>query len=782
MDTKKTGRSTLLDGLRSTFARECERRRCERGALALDVIIFALSLFFARRHIAFGAYPIATAFVATLPCRVWIALVGAVLGSLSLGRTGIIHAVIAVITVFLRIAISGGRGDGERGLFGEGYVMRCAAGTVGAFVGAAYGILLEGFSLSSVLFGVAGVLFTVLLTGVFYGIFFTGVDFSDFVFGTDKVFSGERNEDRWRNVLFEVSALTVSSLVSLSLEPYSFFGVSIAYVYTAAITLFIAKRFGAVRAMATGFFSAISVSASGGVAFALAGLGAGALFGIGAAYAVLGGGVLLSLWSAYDGGLGGFLSVFPEYVSSALVLFPILRSAPREVAVKPIIAKTHQGAASEDMVKLFAMSYRANKNEFSRISDTLSAAAGAIRRYSGTSSESDFLEYRRIVMHSLEGVTPYPCEENIEIIATKLYKKQKIGDADAKKLLGEGGEGRVDVILRRVRDYERERLLGGRMEALSREYELISAIIGESAMRSTRESALDAQMTKRAEEGLSALGLTDFSVAVLGERRRHIIAAGPALSGDGIGAPHVRAALEANLGLRLGEPSFYDNGDKVLFECSAIPRFRIESASAVHKRGEVISGDSVKFFESDDSFYSLVSDGMGSGEQASATSALVTDFLAATVTGDGVLPTAVGALNQLLRHGGRECSATVDLFSFDMLTGEALFVKSGATPSYIKRGSSLFRVRASTAPIGIMSTVDAEKIRVEVKEGDVIVMLTDGISPLVEDSAFLVELLSHTDESSPHTVAEKIVNAARAEGPVRDDLTVAVLRIVRADS
>ena len=75
MDNKKTAEERApFSGILRVIRSEAERRRGERGALLSDVIVFALALFFARRHIAFGTYPLATALVAVLPSRVWIAL------------------------------------------------------------------------------------------------------------------------------------------------------------------------------------------------------------------------------------------------------------------------------------------------------------------------------------------------------------------------------------------------------------------------------------------------------------------------------------------------------------------------------------------------------------------------------------------------------------------------------------------------------------------------------------------------------------------------------------
>ncbi|MBO5946104.1 MAG: hypothetical protein J6Q69_05795, partial [Clostridia bacterium] len=180
MDKGKTPkRRSFFDGIIASARREAERRRQKKGAIVVDISVFLLALFFSRCHIAFGSYPLAAALVATLPSRVGVALTGMLFGTLSLGRSGLLHAIISLIIVFLRIIISGGikgeDGMAER-LFSEPYVMRVASAAIGSFIGALYQVLLGSFSLSSILFGCTGVLLTVALAFSFFGVFTSDID------------------------------------------------------------------------------------------------------------------------------------------------------------------------------------------------------------------------------------------------------------------------------------------------------------------------------------------------------------------------------------------------------------------------------------------------------------------------------------------------------------------------------------------------------------------------------------------------------------------------------
>ena len=214
-------------------------------------------------------------------------------------------------------------------------------------------------------------------------------------------------------------------------------------------------------------------------------------------------------------------------------------------------------------------------------------------------------------------------------------------------------------------------------------------------------------------------------------------------------------------------------------ECESTRKYRLNGAFATAPglSGE-ISGDSVKLFESNDLFaYGLISDGMGSGTQAKRTSEFVCDFLTVSLDGASSYSTLMNMLNAIIRRGKEECGVTVDLFSLDLMSGEATFIKSGAVSSYIKRKGALFRIKSETMPLGLIKKIDAEKISVNVKEDDYVIMMSDGVSESVEDTPWLIEFLnaSHFNELSEY--AQAILREAQNRGKGSDDMTVLVMKI-----
>jgi len=187
------------------------------------------------------------------------------------------------------------------------------------------------------------------------------------------------------------------------------------------------------------------------------------------------------------------------------------------------------------------------------------------------------------------------------------------------------------------------------------------------------------------------------------------------------------------------------------------------------------------FSDQNGKFYSFISDGMGSGREAALTSGICGIFLRRFLQGGNSCESTLRLLNGFLRNRGdgslHECSATVDLLALDLFSGEAQFYKSGAAPTYVFRNGGLFKLRSQTVPIGILKELDLRKTDLAVSEGDLIVMVSDGVTDGREECPWLFDLLrSHGETASPERLAELIVKYAKTEG-ASDDISVTVIRV-----
>jgi len=237
------------------------------------------------------------------------------------------------------------------------------------------------------------------------------------------------------------------------------------------------------------------------------------------------------------------------------------------------------------------------------------------------------------------------------------------------------------------------------------------------------------------------------------------------------------------LGAPLSYPNIAIEGDHITMNMRSKRIFKAEYAHISQKKEkEDINGDSISFFEnSGDYFYALLSDGMGSGRDAALSSRLAGVYLDKMLRAGNKKAQAIEMLNSFLRQKSCESFATVDLMELDLLNGQASFVKSGAVPSYIIRGSSIFKIASNTMPVGIIKELNAEEVKFELEHGDVVVMISDGICDGTEDGIWLMDMLINDWKKGVglRDMCEKILEEARERNGERDDMTVGMVKIKR---
>lgn len=217
------------------------------------------------------------------------------------------------------------------------------------------------------------------------------------------------------------------------------------------------------------------------------------------------------------------------------------------------------------------------------------------------------------------------------------------------------------------------------------------------------------------------------------------------------------------------------------------PRFHVGSyAKRLCKEGESYSGDSYTFGKlSDGSYMTVLSDGMGSGPQAEQESNAAVELIEKFASTGFNRITAINTVNSImsLKFSAEEKFSTVDVSSIDLYTGEAEFMKVGAVASFIKSGSKVEVIRSRTLPMGVLDKVDIDIIKKKVKNGDLIVMLTDGVLDYSNEAAgrvdWVVDYLENTNCSNPKDLVEELVERAKAlgGGKVRDDMTAVVSKV-----
>ena len=789
-DEEQKTNENLFRRIKVGFKQKFRQKSCDRQTLIYDLILFTTGFALSRCHLLFGVRPIGLSLICAMTTGVWPTLAGSVIGSLSLGLKGIIFAAITAVAAFLRVAI--GYSD-KRGLFGEALLLRMSISTLSGFAAAVFEVLRIGLNESSLLFGLSMVILPPILTFIFSGLFIGKITVKALLWGEKDIFSlnDKSKSEKYDIIFFQISSLMLLFFIGLSFRGVNILGISLSYIFSACVTILSAKRFGALRGLAVGFASSLGLSGVLAVSFALAGLVAGGLFSIGTGYALLGGGMALCAFSAYSSGLMGLLATMPEFIISSALIFPVIK---RLGEIKITTNNNLEENPSEDMVGTMALayqnSYSGSMNMLEGVLLNVSAVIKSYAKAPGTLTEE---EYRGIVIGvaerhcsrcnsshlcSKEGIRP--CIKNSKNIAKLLLSGKKISsehintDTEFCALAGIIADG----INRESVRAERENHVTEGSIGSAEEYEILSRLMAGAKENDASEITVDNDLTPELNRIIHQHELNG-TARVFGKRRKHLILACEDEDGSRITSESLLRNIEEAIGVSLGTPEYFRRGKMVLMECSAKRKLSISIAVAgmAGSDGEV-SGDTVSHFETDSEyFYALISDGMGSGEVAKETSLFVSDLLREILPIGTAKEALLHMLNLTVKARKEECSATVDLLEVDLISGEATFIKSGAAPSFVKRGSSIFRIRSQTAPIGLLSSIDSEKIKVDIREGDYVVMLSDGVADEADDAPWLLLLLGEPPKSNLQDYANLILAEAIKNTSAKDDMSVVVMKI-----
>ena len=327
-----------------------------------------------------------------------------------------------------------------------------------------------------------------------------------------------------------------------------------------------------------------------------------------------------------------------------------------------------------------------------------------------------------------------------------------------------------------------------RTHVFAADYAAIADLLTDALRENNEEFCTDAQTGERIYRYLTEQGIALAGIVVSGVRAKRICARGVGF-GTGRTTPDaLREAIENICGTPLADPVFEISKDSTVMMLCARDRFTVAHATGVIPAPdeaaadpEAPSGDALSCFAGKSSyFYGILTDGMGSGRQAAFSAEICTVFLEKMLYAGNSPEISLRMLNNYLRSHSdapeAECSVGVDMVRIDLLTGTASFIKSGAVPSFVIRGKQLLKIKAHTPPIGIMHAVQAQIIPFELCQGDVIVMVSDGVTAGNEDCPWLISLLSGNPLSDPAVLKETILLHARDSGS-RDDMSCAVMRI-----
>ncbi len=202
----------------------------------------------------------------------------------------------------------------------------------------------------------------------------------------------------------------------------------------------------------------------------------------------------------------------------------------------------------------------------------------------------------------------------------------------------------------------------------------------------------------------------------------------------------------------------------------------------VKKDGSDISGDTHSVLRiSDDKFLVALSDGMGSGEDAqnisSVSLSLIESFYKAGMNSNLILAT----VNKLLSINTEDSFTALDVSVINLKDGIADFIKYGAPYGFIINEGAVKIIEGNTLPLGILEDLAPSVAQTKISDGDMIVLLTDGISDAFGSSSAVIDFLRTVPAKNPQTLSNQILAKAISlnGGKHLDDMTALAVRIFK---
>lgn len=746
------------------------------GLFLRGLALGAAGFMLGGAELYFSASPLGAAWLCAAPDGIPYILTGVLLSALLRGEEALVFSLSAVFAVALRVVVRCAieppkEGRMSEALFSESLYLRMATAAVAAFGVGFYRIFVGGFYVYDLCGCIASTVIAPVATALYMPLF-------------------AKNEDQLPEadstagkLLTEASFFALLFSLTLAARGIEFAGLSPLHIAVTASILYTVRTRGAAR----GIIAGALCGAVGGfeyfVTYAIGAAGAALFMNL----SVLAAGVAIPICGAFRSLIfsdaEGFILLFPSQVAG-LALFCLISLFCERV---DLFRNKSESAATpsanpidtRERMRELSAAFSGLAESFSELASTRRRPTeGELRAACDTVCDKVCLKCpNRNLCWNLEYASTLDIISKIcssvlshgfvEVSDLPEYMRRRCPSIDEI----------TDGVNRAATDLVRECLEDGRLAGFSADYRAVSAALAEAVAEDTRENSEDLERTERVGKILSEAGVRYSSVSVIGKRRIVVRAENVNLSRASLKAAQLRKELERELDCLLSPPTLAPSGAGVSLEFFSRRRFSV-SFGAARSAAQSCDpcGDNICTIDNgDDYFYAVICDGMGQGSRAAFASGASVGFLKQMLEAKMSVETSLSVLNAWLRADREECSVSIDILKIDLLSGRGAIYKSGAAPSFLRRGRDVFPIEAEGFPIGILKQTNATRTDLTLSDGDVILMGSDGIDPdgriVCGDEVWLLDILESVDpqrNESATLAAKRTVSAARQAGSSDD--------------
>ncbi len=222
-------------------------------------------------------------------------------------------------------------------------------------------------------------------------------------------------------------------------------------------------------------------------------------------------------------------------------------------------------------------------------------------------------------------------------------------------------------------------------------------------------------------------------------------------------------------------PEINRTGNKCYITVTEKALFSVDAHITQFNQGQnQLCGDTCKYFlDGRGRFLCILSDGMGSGGRAAVDSAMTVSLTERLIKAGFGFDCALRLVNSaMLFKSTDETLSTLDISCIDLHSGKAQLLKAGAAPTLVRRNGRTGRAECRSLPAGILHDVGFDKASVTLKEGDILVMISDGACS--DGSDWICAELEAWQDGGAKQLSEHLATAARRRrhDGHDDDITV----------
>ena len=746
----------------------------EAKMVLTEILVFVLGFVLMSTKFIFGIYPFGLAYLCSLRKYTLFGFFGCLLSLIFLLNGDIVYLIALIGTLALRIASSLiHKNDkhiiylGEKvknaafdNIFCENIEVRVSISVISAFGIGLYRVISTSYSYYEIFV----LVFFSILAGILTYALSVGGDRSLLSYG-----------------------VIVFALI-YRLGDFTIFSLDVSIILSYFVVLYLSRYLGSVKSGAYGLILGLCVSPSLAPIFSIFGLVSGLLWNTSYYLAILCGAVLSVGYSVFVGGYTSLITVTPSVIFVSLLIYPLLKF--KMLPVPNFVKNATQVSKPIEAVMLEKADIKDRKALLS-LSNALKEISLIINKSSQKEKSPSRVNLHSLCVTECEAFC-YNCpkhficwqndigetEENLNRLSKDLF----VGGSVSKNTVTEKFLHRcphIEKIIESINNSTREKLensvKNNKLEASSKDFERISHILSGVIESQENERYVDKHLSERLRYHLAKIGLIFEDALVTGKSSKEIIITGVNIERSKCSREQLKREIENMICASIGDIIFEENNG----EWRAIARtqniYEIQNYShSVAKNGEEINGDSYLTFDGTyGKRYSVICDGMGSGENAKDASSICVSFLKEILSVISDTECALTMLSDILRARGLECSSTVDLMSFDLSTGKCSTIKCGASPTYIKRGDKVFKLQSKTMPLGILKELDAEESTFELMAKDVCIMVSDGVIDSKNDDKIIKIIRDF--KGNIDTLPHKIIDEAKKMYGQGDDMTVCVI-------